>query len=256
MADYDFNEESFDEGFDEPKPKKKNLNIEMLDVFSIILLIAALCLGSYFLLIFSNPYTALNPLRPNTPVPAVIVPTSTITPLQLPTIWTATPTIQPTITSTPRPTFTKIPTSTSFSLYTETFTPVPPTATATPEMPFEADVQFIDSKIIHPETNCDWLGVGGTVVDKSQSPMLGVVIRIQGTLVGETVDVMTVSGVSQAYGKSGFEFVLSNLLLPSNDTLWIRVFDTAGIPLSDQIFFSTTNDCEKNLVLVHFRQVR
>ncbi|MBT7782503.1 MAG: hypothetical protein HN741_06260, partial [Anaerolineae bacterium] len=210
----------------------------------------------YFLLLFFNPYTSLNPLRPNTPTPPIVLPSATITPLQLSEPWTQTPTIQPTVTETPRPTFTPIPSETPVRLYTVTFTPPPPTATATPQMPFEADIQLISSTIIHSETDCNWLGVGGTVKDINQSPMLGVVVRVQGSLVGENVDFMTVSGVSQAYGQSGFEFVLGDLPLPSSDSLWIRVFDTAGLPLSDQIFFSTLGDCDKNLVLVHFKQVR
>ena len=252
MEDFDYT----DDGFVEEEVEKKKLSIDMLDIFSILLLIATICLGSYFLMIFFNPYTPFNPLPPNTPIPPVIVPTATITPLQLPTAWTATPTIQPTITDTPRPTFTPIPTDTPLVLYTETFTPEPATATATPELPFEANVQLIDAKIIHPETNCDWLGVGGTVEDIDGSPLLGVVVRVQGTLLGETVDLMTVSGVSQAYGKSGFEFVLGDPPIASEDTLYIRLFDTAGIPLSGQIFFSTSAGCDKNLVLVHFKQVR
>ena len=253
MEDFDYTDDAFVE---EEVVEKKKLSIDMLDIFAILLLIATICLGSYFLMIFFNPYTPLNPLRPNTPVPPVIVPTATITPLQLPTEWTATPTIQPTITDTPRPTFTSIPTDTPLILYTETFTPLPPTGTATPELPFEADVQLIDATIIHPETNCDWLGIGGTVEDINQSPLLGVVVRVQGTLLGETIDLMTVSGVTQAYGKSGFEFILGNLPIVSENSLYIRLFDTAGLPLSDQIFLSTSAECDKNLVLVHFRQVR
>ena len=255
MADYDFNEDDFEEEFEKNTGKKKP-SIDMLDIFSIILLLATVCIGTYFLLIFINPYTALNPLRPNTPTPAKLIPTATITPLKLATPWTQTPTIQPTITETSRPTFTTIPTDTPVRLYTETFTPEAATATATPEMPFEANVQLIDSKIIHPETECNWLGVGGTVEDSDGSPMLGVVVRVQGMLVGETVDLMTVSGVSQAYGKSGFELVLGTLPLPSDRTLWIRIYDTAGLPLSDKIRFSTSGECDKNLVLVHFKQVR
>ena len=253
MADYDFTDDGF---IEEDEVKKKNFSIDMLDVFTVLLLMATICLGAYFLMIFFNPYTPLNPLRPNTPVPPVVIPSATITPLQLPTAWTATPTIQPTITNTPRPTFTPIPTDTPLVLYTDTFTPEPPTATATPELPFNADVQLIDSTIIHPDTQCNWLGVGGSVADIAGSPLLGVVIRVQGTLLGETVDLMTVSGVSQAYGKSGFEFVLGEVPVTSENTLYIRLFDTAGLPLSDQIFFSTSPECDKNLVLVHFNQIR
>jgi hypothetical protein len=123
-------------------------------------------------------------------------------------------------------------------------------------MPFEADIQYIDSTIIHPDTACNWLGVGGAVEDMDKSPLLGVVIRIQGTLVGSTVDLTTVSGISPAYGKSGFEFVLGEAPLPSNETLFIRLFDQAGLPLSDQIYFSTSGECDQNLVLIRFKKVR
>jgi len=255
MADYDFNEDLFEEDTEE-KSEKKSLSIETLDIFSILLLVLTLCLGAYFAVVLFNPQTPLNPFPPNTPVLPVFTPSATNTPLQLSTPWTKTPTIQPTITQTPRPTFTSIPTETPVILYTETFTPEPPTATATPEMPFEANVQLIDSKIIHPETNCDWLGVGGSIEDLDGGQMFGVVVIVQGTLLGNTVDITQVSGMSQAYGQSGFEFFLADVPVPSEDTLKIRLFDSAGMPLSDEIFFSTSGECDKNLVLVHFNQVR
>ena len=252
MTDFDYTDESFIE----EEPEKRSFSIDRLDIFSILLLIAAACLGAYFLLVFVNPYTALNPLHPNTPVPPVILPSPTNTPLELNELWTMTPTIQPTITPTSRSTFTPIPTETPLILYTETFTPEPPAATSTPKMPFDATIQSIDSKIIHPDTNCDWLGVGGTVEDINNAPLLGVQIRVQGTLVGKTVDQIVISGLSQAYGRSGFEFVIGEVPVLSNDTLWIRLFDQAGIPLSDEIRFSTSAECDKNLVLIRFKQAR
>ena len=94
------------------------------------------------------------------------------------------------------------------------------------------------------------------VEDLKKSPIFGVVVRVQGTLVGSTVDQTTVSGVSPAFGKSGFEFVLGEAPLPSDNTLYIRLFDQAGVPLSDEIRFSTSAECDKNLVLIRFRQVR
>jgi len=252
MADFDYT----DETFAEEAPKKKSVSLDTLDIFSILLLVGTACLGAYFLLVFINPFTALNPVPPNTPIPPIIIPTATITPKQLPTLWTETPTIQPTITETPRPTFTPIPTDTPLVLYEPTATEEPPTATATPGMPFEAEIQNIDSTIIHPDTGCNWLGVGGTVEDMDKSPLLGVVLRVQGTLVGSTVDMFTVSGVNPSYGKSGFEFILGEAPLPSNDTLFIRLFDQAGLPLSDEIRFSTSSECNENLVLIRFRKVR
>ncbi len=252
MADYDYTDDSFVE----EKEEKKSFSIDMLDVFSILLLVGAAFLGAYFLLIFFNPYTALNPIPPDTPTPPIVIPSATITPKQIDALWTETPTIQPTITPTLRSTFTPIPSSTAFSIYTETFTPVPPTATATPEMPFTATTQEISSSVIHSDIGCNWMGVGGTVEDSDKSPILGVVVRLQGTLVGKTVDQTVVSGISQAYGKSGFEFKLADAPLPSDNTLYIRVFDQAGLPLSDEIRFDTSAECDKNLILVRFTKVK
>ena len=256
MADFDdYNEDIF---FEEEKeaPVKERASLDTLDIFSILLLLGAVCLGGYFMLIFIDPYSGLNPLPPATPIPPVILPTATITPQQLGELWTETPTIQPTITFTPRPTFTSIPTHTQIVLFEPTATPETPTVTATPGLPFEAEIQNIDSTIIHPDTGCNWLGVGGTVEDMDNSPLLGVVIRIQGSLVGSTVDMTTVSGVSPSYGKSGFELVLGEAPLPSNGTLYIRLFDQAGVPLSDKVTFNTSSECNQNLVLVRFKKVR
>ena len=251
MTDYNFDESEFDE-----VPEEKKSSIDTPDIFAILLLIVTACLGAYFLMVFLDPQSPMNPFPPNTPIPPVLIPSATSTPLGLDDLWTETPTIQPTITETPRPTFTVIPTNTLIVLYTETFTPTSEPATATPELPFAANVQFTDAKKVHAETNCDWLGVGGTVTDKDNNPMPGVVIRVQGILLEEPVDLMTVSGVSQVYGKSGFEFLLGNLPVASENDLWIQLFDSAGMPLSGEVFFNTSAECEKNLVLIHFDQVR
>ncbi len=253
MAEYDFNDDMFTE---EEEPVKERKKLDTLDIFSILLLIGAVCLGGYFMLIFINPYSAMNPLPPATPIPPIIVPTGTSTPQQLGELWTATPTIQPTITNTPRPTFTSIPTNTPIVLFEPTATPETPTATATPGMPFEADIQNIESIIMHPDLGCNFLGVAGSVEDMDKSPLLGVVVRLQGDLIGTPIDMTTVSGVSPAYGKAGFELVLGEAPLPSTDTLYIRLYDQAGLPLSDSIYFSTSAECNENLVLVRFKKVR
>lgn len=249
MAEFDYTDGQFIE-----EPKRAGINT--YDIISVVALLATICLGGYFLMIFLNPYSALNPLSPATPVPPLTFPTATITPIQMDEIWTLTPTIQPTPSLTPRPTWTPFYTPTAFSLFEPTFTPQPPTATPTPGMPFTASVQPIDATIIHPDTTCNWMGVGGSVEDLNKSPIVGVVVRVSGTLVGSTIDFTTVSGVSPAYGKSGFEFVLGEAPLPSTDTLWIRLFDQAGLPLSDEIHFSTSAVCNENLILVRFTKVR
>ncbi|NOY98522.1 MAG: hypothetical protein GXP40_04865 [Chloroflexi bacterium] len=248
MEDFDYTDQQFVE-----EPKRSNINV--LDIFSVIALITSFCLGGYFLLVFINPYTPLNPLSPPTPISPLSFPTATMTPLQLEPTWTPTPTIQPTPSLTPRPTWTPIYTKTPFSLYEPTNTPAP-TATATPVVPFTASVSPIASTIIHPEAECNWMGVGGTAEDLNKSPILGIVVRVGGTLLGKTVDYTTVTGVSPAYGKSGFEFVLGEAPIPSTNTLWIQLLDQAGLPLSEKIHFSTSAECDQNLILVRFTKVR
>jgi hypothetical protein len=63
-----------------------------------------------------------------------------------------------------------------------------------------------------------------------------------------------VSGITPAYGKSGFEFKLGTVPLSSKGELYIQILDQAGLPLSNNIYIDTFNDCSKNLVLVRFKK--
>ena len=244
MSKYDYN-------LDPPAPKS-GPKLQLWDLLSILVVLITVCLGLYFVLIFVNPASALNPLKPGN---LNGLPIATITPIQLEATWTASPTIQPTITETPRPTFTALASPTFFSLIPPTNTPKP---TATPRAPFGANVNAIESVIIPHLTGsaCNWLGIGGTVEDSNSSPIVGMVVRVVGTLSGKSVNLTTVSGVSPDYGKSGFEFMLGTVPIASNDTLYMQLLDQAGLPLSDNIYIDTFNDCKKNLVLVRFKKNR
>jgi hypothetical protein len=50
--------------------------------------------------------------------------------------------------------------------------------------------------------------------------------------------------------------VLSDHPIASTKTLWVQILDTAGVPLSDKIFFATSAKCSENLVLFNWTQVR
>lgn len=232
------------------KPLAPAMRLELWDLLSILVLLVTVCIGAYFVLIFLNPLSQLNllkPIDPNAP------PTMTPTPQQLAATWTASPTIEPTITETPRPTFTPLPSPTFFSLVPPTRTPVP---TSTPRAPFSGSVTSIASTIIHPESACNWLGVGGTVVDTNNSDVIGIVVRLVGTLNGKRVEMTGVSGTSPSYGKSGFEFFLGTVPLASKGTLYVQILDLSSLPLSDNIYIETFNDCSKNLSLVRFKKNR
>jgi len=238
--------------FDGKPARPQSRPMQMWDMLSILVLILTACIGAYFVYIFITPNSPFNILPPGGR--GAQVPTATATPLQLQATWTASPTVELTPSDTPRPTFTPFFTSTSFSL-------VPPTKTAkptsTPKAPFSAGVPTqVESTIIHPDLACNWAGIGGTVVDANNSPVIGTVVVLRGTLNGSTIEQQTVSGINKEYGPSGFEFVLGNAPIDSNKTLYVQLVDQQNIPLSDPAQVTTSTDCSKNLVMVRFKKNR
>ncbi|MBI5841172.1 MAG: hypothetical protein HZB19_13830 [Chloroflexi bacterium] len=245
MSNYDYNE---------PPAPKKGSSLKLWDILTILTLVTTLCIGVYFILVFVSPNSPLNPLPPN-PVDPNAPPTPTITPIQLEPTWTATP-FSATETATLVPTITLVPSATPLSLITPSVTP---TFTATPKAPFSASVNILQSDITIPHLQslaCNWQGVGGSVVDANNSDIIGMVIRIAGRYSGKTVNMTTVSGVSPDYGKSGFEFVLGTVPIASKDNLYLQLLDQAGLPLAENVYIDTFNECEKNLVLVRFKKNR
>ncbi len=238
---------------DTPQSKQRT-RLELWDILSILMLLITLCLGIYFVLLFMYPNSPLNLLPPNRVDPFAPV-TATITPIQLEPTWTVTPG-NATETQTLVPTITLLPSPTFFSLIPPTETP---TFTPTPKAPFSASVNVLQSDITIPHLQtaaCNWQGVGGSVVDANNSDIIGMVIRIAGRYSGKSINMTTVSGVSPDYGKSGFEFVLGNIPVASKSELYLQLLDQAGLPLADNVYIDTFNDCKKNLVLVRFKKNR
>lgn len=246
--------EDFD--FDGTQTRRSEAPMQIWDMLSILMLILTVCLVGYFALVFINPASSLNLLPPGAGPFAQAVPSFTVTPLQLAATWTASPTLQLTPSDTPRPTFTSLPTSTPFSLVPPTKTSRPSATPTTARAPFSGSFTQVDSTIIHPELACNWAGIGGTVVDANNSPVIGTVVVLRGTLNGSTIEQQTVSGINKEYGPSGFEFVLGTVPVASNNTLSVQLVDQQSIPLSDPVQITTSTDCTKNLVMVRFKRNR
>lgn len=242
MSKYDYEDYS-------PEPKQR-FRLDLWDMLSILTLLITFCMGLYFVAVFLVPNSNINPLSPNRYAVMNFAPTPTITQIQLSPTWTVTP-IDATITPTLVPTLTVPPTATVVSLITPSDTPTP---TATPKAPFSATVTYIDSAIIHPEAACNWQGIAGTIVDANNADIIGVAVRVTGYYNNKTKNELTVSGITPAYGKSGFEFFLGAVPISSEELLSIQIFDQAGLPLSANIPIDTFNDCTKNLVLVKFKK--
>ena len=235
--------------YSDSSASKQSSRMEIWDMLSILVLLATLCIGAYFVAVFLFPNSALNPFPPNPSDPSA-PPTPTITPIQLQPTWTATlanATVAPTL----LPTFTLEPSATPFSLVPPTKTPTP---TATPKAPFSANVKYIDSTLFHSEAACNWQGVGGTVKDVNNADMLRMTIRLVGFYNGKTKNELTVSSIAPAYGQSGYEFFLGTVPIASKGQLYIQLLDQAGLPLSDNIYLDTFNDCSKNLAIVTFKK--
>jgi hypothetical protein len=74
---------------------------------------------------------------------------------------------------------------------------------------------------------------------------------------GRAVDMTTLTGGASAwYGESGYEFVLGDKPLDTNNTLALQLVDQAMMPISNRVILDTFADCARNLVLVNFKQAR
>jgi hypothetical protein len=104
----------------------------------------------------------------------------------------------------------------------------------------------------HPEAGCNWLGIAGQVFSPDDNAVMGLVILSGGLLDGKEFLKVSFSGIAPIYGPGGYEIVLADRSIESTQTVWIQLFDTAGAPVSKQIYIDTYSDCERNLILANF----
>jgi hypothetical protein len=273
--------DSFDYS-DESLQTNRDSSSDIWNILTVIVLLMTLCVCLGVGLLLINPQNALNPFPPPTMPAEAEFPTATPTPKSvLPPTWTPAPTILPTETTSPTdtlvPTNTTVPTNTapptdpaaSPTSEVPSETPGEGTPTATPEtqatatptegMPFvlhPGDPVAINN-IAYPELGCNWMGVGGRAFDLSGAAIEeGLFVKLEGTLSDEPVEMLGMIGMVDNYGPGSYEFVLGEEPLDSTQTLWVQLFDQAMLPLSEQILFDTFADCDRNLILINFNQVR
>ena len=92
------------------------------------------------------------------------------------------------------------------------------------------------------------------MVGKDNAPVLFMTLRLSGSLNGEPVEKLTVSGTALDYGQSGFEFQLGTTPVASNKLLTLQLLDQSGAPQADDVRILTYDDCKKNLILVRFKK--
>ncbi len=247
--------ESFDERKAKPsKSRHQEGGLHVWDGLSILLLVGAVMVAVVALMVVLNPYTTLNPYPPPTIVPTLFVPTTTPTQMSLPPTWTPTPTSTATPTLTPVP-----PTETPTPTITETGVVLTPSETST-RSPYPWGVRgepsFISADAFHSGEGCK-LWVGGQTFSLNKEPQTGIIVKLGGTLSGKTVDALPVlTGTFTQYGPASFEFLLADEAINSDSTLWLQLLDQNNLPLSARYYFQTFADCQKNLILINFIQLR
>ena len=118
------------------------MRILILNILSGIFVFLTLLFFIFFMIVFINPQSSLNPMPQATLPEVLVLPTKTATYKQLPPTWTTSPedfsggpTQSPDSENSLQPSSTSLPTSTSFYLSTRTNTPTftsTPTETGTP----------------------------------------------------------------------------------------------------------------------------
>lgn len=225
------------------------------NALSIVMVAGMVTVGIIFLMVFVNPYSALNPFPPVTLPEVIVLPTATPGRPTFPATWTPTaaqimatstfPTVEvPVVSATPAEAGTAVPTATrrpgsrgfAFTVQTD---PAP-----------------LSSVLFRPEWGCDWLGLAGQVVDLKNSPATGIRVQVGGYLGTQKIDLLSLTGTALQYGRAGYEFTLAEKPVNSVGTLWVQLLDQSDLPLSDKVYFNTFATCEQNLIIINFKQVR
>lgn len=237
------------------EPQTQNRKEQFWNLMTVLVLLATVLMLAAFILIFRDPNSSINPFPPATMPVALILPTSTPTFQTLPPTWTAEPSATALPSATPV-SFTPTPTYIGGELAkTPTTAPAQNSAYA---FILEGEPAAVSASIFSPNrSQCNWMGVGGHVVDMQNRPVTGILIQLGGTVKGKVYNITSLTGTATNYGESGYEFTLSDIQpFASKGLLWVRLMDQQRIPLSAEVHFDTSEDCSKNLIIINFKQVR
>ena len=167
----------------------------------------------------------------------------------------------PTATSKPKMTSTAIPEITATPSYTPNATATEkPAATFTPTaVPYSLQLMnpFYLKNFTHGDLGCAWLGVAGQIFNLEGQVQKDILIRAGGEINGspvieEMAMPLAEPDIDLAYGPGGFELTLADSLADTETEVWIQLFSLDGDTLSDKIYLTTYDDCQKNLILLNF----
>jgi hypothetical protein len=220
------------------------------DLIAVFFILAALGLAGYFVYIWLNPYSPLNPLAPPLLPPLVVSQTPLPPPTETPT---PRPTARPTATFTPLPIDQIAPVATQGTPGTPdlTATLFAGTPSATPPPPPFALLRDRALYIANAGSEeCSYSGIAGSVVDFDGQPLNGYTVWIT----GEEVDTRLVSGSNNLYGAGGFLVQVGTRA--EERPFAAQVLAADGVtPLSEPYTFLTRATCDNNVALIRFVQI-
>ncbi len=215
------------------------------NLIALFFVLASCFLIAYFAIIWQNPYSALNPLAPPTPLPQVV--TATYTP---------TDTLTPSVTPTPLPTLT--PTANPSTAPTATFTPIFLQGISTVEVtpsPTEDTSHYAfmlkPNHVVYltnPDSRggCKWSSIGGTVMNYDGTALNGYGVHIFGNGVDQTVGTGSATGM----GPGGFEVQLGTTATDAEYRA--QLLDPQGNNVSPVYTVDTKSDCTLNIAILRF----
>jgi hypothetical protein len=92
--------------------------------------------------------------------------------------------------------------------------------------------------------------VAGDVIDTSGSPAIGVTVHVFGAGINEKVT----SGSNKDYGQGGWEVNIH--VMPVTRDLTVRIENSTGAALSEDVEVTTQDTCAGNLTIVNFLKVQ
>ncbi|HWR65305.1 MAG TPA: hypothetical protein VN364_04250 [Bellilinea sp.] len=243
--------------------RKPHVRENTWNALTILALLATLAIVVVLLVIFNDPAAGINPYPPPAKPAKVGQAAALTTATDLLPTWTLT--IEPTAIAA-----TEIPAVPDLSVVKPTTAVI--VLEATPAVLYEAqptsepvkpgkfafglqaNPQGISASLYQPTRACAWMGVAGRVFDIQNRPVKGIRVLITGWLNGHTVNLLSLTGTALQYGPSGYEFSLAETPDATSGQLKIQLMDQSDLPLSDVVVLDTYVECEKNLILVDFKQ--
>lgn len=241
-----------------PRSRRKKGSPDLFwNVLTMLVWLGIAVMVMAFISIYKNPASYLNLLPPYRPtlIASIVQPPAAAAAALPAETQESTATAAPTETSTPLP-----PAATLPPEPTATATPTPgPTATPTIKAlyPFilRNEPAAIAGDAMPGHEDCK-LWIAGQSYDLQGAPMVGITVMLGGHLDGNNLYQLSLTGTALQFGQAGYEFTVAEQPVKSKSSVWVQLFDQALVPLSGRIYLDTFDDCNQNLILVNFRQVR